>query len=118
MKNLKLFASLSLFLCVVAPTLGVTEVSASQSGTAPNTPIEHFIVVMQENHTFDNYFGTYPGAEGIPENVCMPVDPFDAKNTECVKPFHIGDTEVELEDPDHSTLTHRLQYNEGKMDAF
>ena len=25
------------------------------------TPIEHFIFLMQENHTFDNYFGTYPG---------------------------------------------------------
>ena len=26
------------------------------------TPIEHFVVLMQENHTFDNYFGTFPGA--------------------------------------------------------
>ncbi len=92
--------------------------AAPGAAPEPKTPIKHFIVVMQENHTFDNYFGMYPGADGIPENVCMPVDPFDAKNTDCVKPFHIGDTEVELEDPDHSTLTHRLQYNEGKMDAF
>ena len=29
---------------------------------------------MQENHTFDNYFGTYPGADGLPPNVCMPID--------------------------------------------
>ena len=27
-------------------------------------PIEHIIVVVKENHTFDNYFGTFPGAEG------------------------------------------------------
>src|SRR6185503_15092210 len=27
-------------------------------------PIEHVIVVVKENHTFDNYFGTFPGAEG------------------------------------------------------
>ena len=26
-------------------------------------------VLMQENHSFDNYFGTYPGADGIPEDV-------------------------------------------------
>jgi phospholipase C len=28
--------------------------------------IQHVIIIMQENHTFDNYFGTYPGADGIP----------------------------------------------------
>jgi phospholipase C len=28
------------------------------------TPIRHVIVVVKENHTFDNYFGTFPGAEG------------------------------------------------------
>lgn len=27
----------------------------------PATPIKHFIVMMQENHSFDNYFGQYPG---------------------------------------------------------
>ncbi len=28
------------------------------------TPIRHVIVVVKENHTFDNYFGSFPGAEG------------------------------------------------------
>lgn len=36
------------------------------------TPIQHFIVLMKENHGFDNYFGTYPGADGIPPNVSLP----------------------------------------------
>jgi phospholipase C len=27
-------------------------------------PIDHIIVIVKENHTFDNYFGTFPGAEG------------------------------------------------------
>jgi phospholipase C len=27
--------------------------------------INHIIVIYQENHTFDNYFGTFPGAEGV-----------------------------------------------------
>jgi len=112
------------FISAVAVCLSLTILSASARAAAPSatpeskTPIKHFLVVMQENHTFDNYFGMYPGADGIPQNVCMPVNPFNAANTDCVAPFHIGDTEVELEDPDHSTLTHRLQYNEGKMDAF
>ena len=28
--------------------------------------IKHVIVIMQENRSFDHYFGTYPGADGIP----------------------------------------------------
>jgi len=28
------------------------------------TPIKHVVVIVKENHTFDNYFGTFPGAEG------------------------------------------------------
>src|SRR5271169_4689493 len=28
--------------------------------------IKHVIVIQQENRSFDSYFGTYPGADGIP----------------------------------------------------
>lgn len=27
--------------------------------------VKHVFVIFQENHTFDNYFGTYPGAENL-----------------------------------------------------
>ena len=27
-------------------------------------PIDHVVVIVKENHTFDNYFGSFPGAEG------------------------------------------------------
>lgn len=30
----------------------------------PHNPIEHVIIIVKENHTFDNYFGTFPGANG------------------------------------------------------
>ena len=107
-------------LCVLAISLVFPGASAqaetpSQSNNA-NTPIEHFIVLMQENHTFNNYFGTYPGVEGIPEGTCMPVDPFDKANTECVEPFHIGDRPID--DLDHSESTFDLQYNKGLMNGF
>lgn len=29
------------------------------------TPIEHVIIIIKENHTFDNYFGTFPGVNGV-----------------------------------------------------
>ena len=28
-------------------------------------PIEHVVLIVKENHCFDNYFGTFPGADGI-----------------------------------------------------
>jgi phospholipase C len=39
---------------------------------ATSTPIKHLIVIMKENHSFDNYFGTFPGANGIPSGVQLP----------------------------------------------
>jgi phospholipase C len=39
------------------------EAGAPESGTAA-IPIQHVVVIVKENHTFDNYFGSYPGAEG------------------------------------------------------
>ena len=32
--------------------------------TPTNIPIKHVVVIVKENHTFDNYFGSFPGAEG------------------------------------------------------
>ena len=62
---------------------------ASQSIAAGIHKIQHVIVVMQENRSFDSYFGTYPGANGIPmrdgvPTVCAPA----RKATRCLPPFH------------------------------
>lgn len=36
--------------------------------------IKHVIIIMQENRSFDNYFGTFPGADGLPTTpVCNPL---------------------------------------------
>jgi phospholipase C len=45
--------------------------------------IKHVIIVMQENRSFDSYFGTFPGADGIPMTngqpaVCVPNPAGDA----------------------------------------
>jgi phospholipase C len=84
--------------------------------TDPNTPIEHVVILMQENHTFDNYFGTYPGADGLPENTCLQLDLTGETSTECVKPFKIGNRAIT--DLDHSSTAFKAQYNDGKMDGF
>ena len=41
--------------------------TSAAARTKTSTPIKHFVTLMQENHSFDNYFGTYPGADGFPE---------------------------------------------------
>ena len=47
---------------------------------AAQSKIKHIIIIMQENRSFDEYFGTYPGADGIPmsngiPSVCVPGSP-------------------------------------------
>src|SRR5262249_3936580 len=49
-------------------------------------PIKHIVVIMQENRSFDNYFGTYPGAIGIPRGTCVPFSP-DNPSLGCIKPI-------------------------------
>jgi phospholipase C len=54
------------------------------------TKIKHVVVIMQENRSFDSYFGTYPGADGYPTDangnisVCVP----DPGNGGCIAPYH------------------------------
>jgi phospholipase C len=79
--------------------------------------IKHVIVIMQENRSFDQYFGTYPGADGIPlrngvPTVCAP-DPVLKK---CVPPY---ETHVDggVEGP-HDYKAAVTDIDSGKMDGF
>jgi phospholipase C len=59
----------------------------AHAGSAAGIPIRHVVVIMQENRSFDQYFGTFPGAYGIPPNTCVPLDP-KHPSLGCVRPFH------------------------------
>jgi phospholipase C len=96
--------------------LVVEPASAAKREPKPKTPIEHFLFLMQENHSFDNYFGTYPGADGHPDGICMPRDPTSRANKECVKPFRLGNRAVV--DLEHKESIHRDQFRGGAMDGF
>ena len=79
--------------------------------------IKHVIVIMQENRSFDSYFGTYPGADGIPRRngqftVCMP----DPKSHTCVKPYH-DSSDINGGGP-HSDTASSDDINGGKMNGF
>jgi phospholipase C len=85
-----------------------------RSGQRPATPIEHFVFLFQENHSFDNYFGTRPGVDGIPDGTCMPRVPGVQKD--CVRSYWLGDSGIT--DLDHTEQAFKDQYNEGAMDGF
>ena len=75
---------------VVAAAVLVGGVTASTGEKRPSAvppdihKIKHVVTIIQENRSFDHYFGTYPGADGIPPGVCVP-DPRGG----CVRPFHL-----------------------------
>jgi phospholipase C len=86
--------------------------------TDPIHKIEHVVIVMQENRSFDSYFGTYPGANGIPmangvPTVCLPSSP--ALET-CSAPFHDANN-VDIGGP-HSYDAAVADINNGAMDGF
>ncbi|HEY4028409.1 MAG TPA: alkaline phosphatase family protein, partial [Candidatus Dormibacteraeota bacterium] len=49
---------------------------AVRIGRAAETPLKHIVLLMQENRSFDHYFGHYPGADGLPPDA--PVVPATA----------------------------------------
>ncbi|MDQ2826979.1 MAG: phospholipase [Actinomycetota bacterium] len=93
-----------------------TPPSAAPASTSGIGKIKHVVVIMQENRSFDTYFGTYPGVDGIPmkdgqPTVCLP-SPAGA----CVKPFH-DPADVNGGGP-HGQDNATADINGGKMDGF
>jgi len=102
--------------CVLV-TLSAPVANAQSDGQSPHharTPIKHLVFLMQENHTFDNYFGTRPGVDGIPAGTCMPISP--GTKRPCVKPHWIGNSPVV--DLGHTAVQFRREMDHGRMDGF
>jgi phospholipase C len=79
--------------------------------------IKHVVIIMQENRSFDSYFGTYPGADGIEmENglpvACLPNPAIDR----CTRPFH--DPRQRNVGAYHSSEAALKMINGGAMDGF
>jgi len=100
------------------PPAGLVGSVEAQLGDASGIHlIRHVIVVMQENRSFDNYFATFPGADGIPmkdgvPTACIP----DALVGHCVHPFH--DRSLIDDGGPHSDAAARLDVDHGRMDGF
>ncbi|MBM3660659.1 MAG: phospholipase [Actinobacteria bacterium] len=115
---------LPILIAVVATTLTLGHAPAGAGTTTPPAfdgleKIEHIVMIMQENRTFDHYFGMFPGADGLPldENgdvdICIP-NPYEPGS--CVRPTH-DPRERQIGGP-HNYRSHVTSVNGGKMDGF
>lgn len=89
-------------------------VFADPATDATKIPIKHFVYIIQENITFDHYFGTYPGADGIPHGVKFAFSP-GGEPTEA--PYHLSSTSIP-HDLNHSWQAAHVSEDGGKMDGF
>jgi phospholipase C len=100
-------------LFLILPGLFYTPARANAQGGA-GIPLEHFIYIIQENHSFDNYFGTFPGANGIPAGLKLPDYPGGPL---VEKPFRSEQAAVP-HDFAHIWQSAAVCYNNGAMDGF
>jgi phospholipase C len=86
--------------------------------SASNAPeIKHVVIIMQENRSFDSYFGTFPGADGIPvrngvPTVCVP----NPSTNTCDIPFH--DAHDLNQGGPHGLGSSIADVDGGNMDGF
>ncbi|MEX0990958.1 MAG: alkaline phosphatase family protein [Actinomycetota bacterium] len=129
-------ATISLVVVVLAVVAAVPRSSAETPaavplfrGPAPCTPdplcrIEHIVIIVQENRSFDHYFGTYvppdesQTAEGLARKPdgrfasCIP-NPVTGR---CVRPYHT--TSDRNQAGPHGHAASLIDVNGGKMDGF
>ncbi|GIV01141.1 MAG: hypothetical protein KatS3mg014_2756 [Actinomycetota bacterium] len=80
--------------------------------------IKHLIFIVQENRSFDHYFGIYPGADGIPmtkdgkPKPCIP----DPVLGHCVHPYRSH--QQLFKGGPHAQRHSRWDVHEGAMDGF
>src|SRR5579862_3938090 len=117
-----------------APTKGASE--KTSNGTTA-TPIQHLVVIFQENVSFDHYFGTYPNATnptGEPAFNPLPLTPNvngisgllsvanpnlnPANGAGATNPFRLDRTEAATSDQDHDYTPEQQSFDSGLMDQF
>jgi phospholipase C len=103
----------------ITATAGQQTATASATVTvvAPGTvqsPIHHLIVVIMQNHSFDNLFGTYPSANGI--SPTAPGYNQQDANGVTVSPTLLPN--LNSANLNHSRITYLATYDNGLMDKF
>jgi phospholipase C len=106
--------TLSLALSTTPPVSATTTHRDDVDRSAGIMNLDHLIFIVQENRSFDHYFGTFPGADGLPRTngrvaVCVP-DPAAGR---CRRPYH--DTDVYDEGGPHNVAASEMTVSGGTM---
>jgi phospholipase C len=101
-------------LAIVSAGFGPGSAGAAPAN-APTTPIQHLVVMTQDQHSFDNYFGTRPGVDGLPAVTCVPAQASAA--SPCVKPFPVETSGLHLSLASSNSVQ-RAGIDGGRMDGF
>ncbi|HEY9847618.1 MAG TPA: alkaline phosphatase family protein, partial [Candidatus Caenarcaniphilales bacterium] len=102
---------------------------AAGEPTTTATPIKHLVVIYGENHSFDNYFATYPSAlnqAGEPRFIAKPgtpsinglIGPLLSNNPNSSNPFRIERKKSFVCDQSHDYTKEQLAYNGGLVNKF
>jgi phospholipase C len=102
---------------LVALGLVMWGIPACSGGSSGIDKIDHVIIILRENRSFDSYFGTFPGVDGIPmkdgvPTVCIPNSALGT----CLRPFH-DPNDRNLGGP-HNYDSAIADVNGGRMDGF
>jgi phospholipase C len=112
----------------LAIVLSAAQRVAARSPTEP--PIDHVIVIFQENVSFDHYFGTYPNAANDdpsePQFIAAPATPtvngltgaLLTNNPNGVNPFRFSRAQAATCDQDHGYTDEQTAFDFGLMDNF
>src|SRR5258708_29836568 len=131
----RVLALLTAWLITVGPN--VPPAFAEKHGGSTATPIQHLVVVFQENVSFDHYFGTYPNAAnppGEPQFHARPGTPTVNGYTNALltnnpnlnplngagatNPFRLDRSQAVTADQDHDYTAEQQAYDKGALDLF
>ena len=98
----------------------------SRTGSGPSTPIQHVIIIVQENRSFDDFFATYPGADGATYGCMKSATALPLKGKHRGSGCPSGDQTIPLEkvnlstncDPPHGYHGFLKDLDDGAMDGF
>ncbi|MEM0135239.1 MAG: alkaline phosphatase family protein [Thermoplasmatales archaeon] len=117
MKKALLLITFLVVILVILPA-----VSASIPNPGERTPIKHVINIYFENHTFDNFFGTYPENPSSPDqslisNISKPINLLDNRSLlNSLTPIPSGT--FSTPDPIEGYTAYHIDWNHGAMNQF
>jgi phospholipase C len=100
----------------------VDAASIACAGPCPVSKIKHLVVIVQENHTFDDHFGRYCTASTGSNPACTTgpdcCERAPDRDPSGATPVKLDDLQHASYDPNHTSVCELSEMNGGKMDRY